>query len=213
VINVLNTTGARCAGASLAGRSGRALIHQAAENLREQSAASQRGRPRQNRRIHPQMGVDDAAVGRRARRAHIRACACRCRDHTGAEIHPGDRRKGLGSASHAAIAASVNHGRASELAQGDVKAAQFVTLCCCFRRVMAAILIRLEWNGDCPGSEMGPLVHRPLLLAKRPIRAKWSAEPEVKNLTGAAHGGAVPIVSITLPGAIVSEQPHSWRKQ
>ena len=41
---------------TVAGRPGRALADRAVDTLREQSAASQRGRPRQNRRLHPANG-------------------------------------------------------------------------------------------------------------------------------------------------------------
>src|SRR5215467_828074 len=80
---------------TLAGRPDRALADRSAETLREKSAASQRGRPRQDRRLDPQVGLDNAGAGRRARRTDLRGCAPRRRESIRAELRSSDRREAL----------------------------------------------------------------------------------------------------------------------
>ena len=58
---------------SVAGRAGRVLVDRTVDTLRRQCEASQRSRPREDRRIDPQMGVDQPGASGRARRTDRRA--------------------------------------------------------------------------------------------------------------------------------------------
>src|SRR5271163_2385656 len=96
-IKYVDTSGPRRGGpdASVAGRSGRALADRAFDTLREQCPGPYRGRPRQNRRLYRQMGLDDAGAGRREGRVNRWPFAHQRGGKTGVEVCSGGGRAGL----------------------------------------------------------------------------------------------------------------------
>src|SRR5690348_9222230 len=68
-------------------------------------------------------------------------------------------------------------GQAAALAQGAIISGPIRHSVPLLRNVMTAILVRFEWHGNCPGSGGPALLYRPLLAAKRPIRATRRRPP------------------------------------
>ena len=81
---------------AMAGRPGRAVADRKVDTLCEQPAAAQRGRRREDRRLNPEMGIDQPGPGGRARRADRRSRQGRRRGEVGTDgTDPGDRRARL----------------------------------------------------------------------------------------------------------------------
>jgi len=57
------------------------------------------------------------------------------------------------------------HGQALALAQRDVIGRPIRYSVPLLRDVMTAVLVGFEWHGGGPGSETGPVIHRPILAA------------------------------------------------